>query len=215
VAQDESQEAIMTLTCPIGFDTPSLRRKVSTTYEQVAESPDGDFHFHRGLDYACERLRYDRVELESLPRWSTERFAGVANPHRIGPIRMGETVLDVGSGAGMDLLLAARRVGSEGRAIGVDMTAAMRDGALLAASEAGLADRIEVRDGLAEALPAEEASVDVVITNGVFNLCPDKQAAFREVYRVLRPGGRFYLADVVMEGSLSEAARSDVDLWAA
>ena len=123
----------MTATCPIGFDVNRMQQEVKKTYEEVAHNPDGQFHFHTGLDYACNLLLYDRQELESLPRESTARFAGVANPHRIGPIAPGETVLDIGCGAGMDLLLAARRVGTEGKAIGVDMTLAMCERARAAA----------------------------------------------------------------------------------
>lgn len=205
----------MAATCPIGLDVGRLQKRVSATYDRVASEPNGLFHFHRGLDYACDLLRYDRNELKSLPEECTERFAGVGNPHRIGPIAAGETVLDVGCGAGMDLLLAARRLGSEGRAIGVDMTPAMCERAIAAAVKAGLWKAVEVRRGLAEDLPVEDESVDVVISNGVINLCADKERAFGEICRVLRPGGRLYLADVAVQRELALAARSDIDLWAA
>ena len=205
----------MAATCPIGFDVNRMQQEVKKTYEEVAHNPDGRFHFHTGLDYACNLLLYDRQELESLPRESTARFAGVANPHRIGPIAPGETVLDIGCGAGMDLLLAARRVGTEGKAIGVDMTLAMCERARAAAVEAGLWKVVDVRRGVAEHLPVEDESMDVIISNGVINLSPDKDHAFREIVRVLRPGGRLYLADVAVQRDLSLQARSDVDLWAA
>jgi SAM-dependent methyltransferase len=205
----------MATECPIGFDVESLRRKVRATYEGVAAAPDGEFHFHRGIDYACGLLRYERSALESLPAASTARFAGVANPHRIGPIAPGETVLDIGSGAGADLLLAARRVGPGGRAIGVDMTPAMRDLARSSAHEAGVADVVEIRDGLVEELPADDGSIDVVISNGVLNLAPDKERAFAEIARVLAPGGRLYLGDVVIQTELRQDTRDDIDLWAA
>ena len=117
----------MATTCPMGFDVGALRAQVLATYDRVARDPTGDFHFHRGLRYAADYLRYDADALASLPEACTARFAGVGNPLRIGPIHPGETVLDHACGAGMDLLLAARRVGSRGRAVGIDMTPAMRD----------------------------------------------------------------------------------------
>ena len=160
-------------------------------------------------------LRYNPDELATIPAECTASFAGVGNPHRIGPIASGETVLDIGCGAGMDLILAARRASASGRAIGVDMTPSMLELAKRAALKAGVWENVEVRRGLAEELPVASRSVDVVISNGVLNLSPDKDRAFREIYRVLRPGGRLYLADVVVQRELSLAARSDVDLWAA
>lgn len=205
----------MALTCPTGFDVDRLREQMSETYERVVSNPDGNFHFHRGLEYACTLLNYDREELEALPEDATARFAGVGNPHRIGTIEPGETVLDIGCGAGMDLLLAAKRTGAKGKAIGVDMTAGMRERAAESARKAGYADIVEVRAGTAEELPVEDESIDVIISNGVLNLSPDKDAAFKEVLRVLRPGGRLFLADVVVTRELSLDARSDVDLWAA
>ena len=205
----------MAATCPAGFDVARLRKEVSQTYDRVAREPTGNFHFHRGPEYACRMLRYDPEELSTIPSESAASFAGVGNPHRIGSIEPGETVLDIGCGAGMDLMLAARRAGPSGHAIGVDMTPAMLELAKRGALKAGLWENIEVRRGMAEELPVESECVDVVISNGVLNLSPDKDRAFREVSRVLRPGGRLHLADVVVQRELSLAARSDVDLWAA
>jgi SAM-dependent methyltransferase len=204
----------MAATCPTTLDVRKLRSAVQSVYEKVVADPFGDFHFHRGLDYAVDALRYDRAELESLPEATTSRFAGVANPHRIGEIVPGETVVDIGSGAGMDLLLAARRTGPAGRAIGIDMTAAMRAVALRSAELAGLEDVIELCGAVAEALPLPDGSVDCVISNGVINLVPDKEAVFREIARVLRPGGRFYLGDVVLATELHAHEREDMALWA-
>jgi ubiquinone/menaquinone biosynthesis C-methylase UbiE len=150
-----------------------------------------------------------------LPALSTARFAGVGNPLRIGPIYPGETILDHACGGGMDLLLAARRVGPGGRAIGVDMTPAMREVAVRAAAEAGMSRVVTVLAGYLEELPVEDESVDVVISNGVVNLAPDKEQVFAEIRRVLRPGGRLYLADVVVQRELKEEVRNSPDLWAA
>ena len=205
----------MAASCPAGFDIARLRRQVSQTYDRVPREPNGNFHFHRGAQYACRMLRYDPTELALIPEESTASFAGVGNPRRIGPIAPGETILDVGCGAGMDLLLAARQTGIMGRVIGVDITPAMIERAKCAALKAGLWENVEVRRGMAEELPVESETVDIVISNGALNLSADKARSFSEVYRVLRPGGRFYLADVVVQRELSLAARSDVDLWAA
>lgn len=205
----------MATTCPVDFDVDRLRRLVRVEYDRLAREPRGNFHFHRGPEYACRILRYDPEELATIPSECTASFAGVGNPHRIGPIEPGETVLDIGCGAGMDLLLVARRAGPSGKAIGVDMTPSMLELAKRGALKAGLWENTEVRRGTAEELPVASESVDVVISNGVLNLSPDKDRAFREIYRVLRPGGRLYLADVVVQRELSLATRSDVDLWAA
>jgi SAM-dependent methyltransferase len=203
----------MAASCPVGFDTKRLRDEVTLVYARVAESPDGDFHFHRGPGYAAEFLGYDAEELRSLPGRSTAAFAGVGNPHLIGELEPGAVVVDIGSGGGMDLLLAARRVGKSGRSIGIDMTESMRRLARDSALEAGLGDIVEIHAGDAEALPLEDSVVDIAISNGVLNLSTDKAKAFTEIVRVLKPGGRLQLADIVVESELSEAIRADIDLW--
>jgi len=205
----------MAATCPIDFDVARLRASVRSVYTRVALDPNGDFHFHRGAAYAIALLGYDPAELEAVPERAKQRFAGVGNPLAIGPIAPGDTVLDHACGAGMDLLLAARRAGPAGRAIGVDATPAMREVASAAVREAGLEHRVGIRAGFFEALPVDDASVDVVLSNGVLNLAPDKRQVLREIVRVLRPGGRLYLADVVVQRELSLTARRDPDLWAA
>jgi arsenite methyltransferase len=202
----------MAIVCPVDLDTQMLRSEVSKVYSRVVADPDGDFHFHRGPAYAAEFLGYDPGELAALPAECTASFAGIANPHAIASLVEGETVLDIGCGAGMDLLLAARRIGPSGRAIGIDMTDAMRDRALRSAAAAGLTN-VEVYLADATSLPIPDAGVDVVISNGTLNLVPEKERAFAEIRRVLRPGGRLQLADIVLDAELGEDARRNIDLW--
>ena len=202
----------MAVVCPIDLDTLQLRREIQSIYARVADEPSGAFHFHRGPQYAAEWLGYDADALAMLPVDSTASFAGVANPHRIAPINAGATVLDIGCGAGMDLLLAAKATGATGRAIGVDMTEAMTARARAGARLIGL-DNVEVRIGDALSLPIETETVDVVISNGVINLTPDKTKAFAEVFRVLKPGGEFHYGDIVVAEELSESTRSNMELW--
>ncbi len=203
----------MAIKCPVGFDTEQLRDEVSQFYSRIATDPEGECHFHRGPEYAADYLGYDIVELKLLPDIATKSFCGAGNPHKISVIPAGAIVVDIGCGSGMDLLLAGRRVGATGRAIGVDMTDAMRERSKEAAKEAGLSDVVEVRSGDAEALPVEDGSVDVVISNGALCLTTDKGKAFSEIVRVLKPGGRMQLADIVVEADFSEKDRNNIDLW--
>ena len=202
----------MALSCPVDLDVARLRKEVEAIYARVAEDPSGEFHFHRGPAYAAEMLGYDGAELAALPRETPASFAGVANPFAAGRPRPGATVLDIGSGAGTDALLAARAVGPTGRVIGVDPTDAMLAKARTAAARAELT-WVEFRKGSAESLPVDSGTIDVVISNGVLNLAPDKEPAFREILRVLAPGGRLQLADIVVASELSEGIRRDIDLW--
>ena len=202
----------MPIACPVDLDTLKLRAEIQSIYARVAADPSGDFHFHRGPEYAARRLHYDAAELSKLPGIVTESFAGVGNPHAIAPLPTGATVVDIGSGAGMDLLLAAFHVGPHGRAIGVDMTEAMRDRARRGATACGLV-HVEMREGEATALPIDAESADVVISNGVLNLVPEKRAAVAEIRRVLKTGGRVQMADIVLGVELPEDARQDIDLW--
>jgi arsenite methyltransferase len=202
----------MAVACPIDLDTVRLRNEIQSIYARVASGPDGEFHFHRGAEYAKRFLRYEPLALARVPPFAAESFAGVGNPLRIEPLFAGATVVDIGCGAGTDLLLAATAVGPRGRAIGVDMTASMLRKAQAAAAEARLAN-VELRPGDALELPIESASADFVISNGVMNLAPDKRRAFSEVLRVLRPGGRFLYADIVVAAELPESIRRDIDLW--
>lgn len=202
----------MAISCPVDLDTLRLRTEIESIYRRVATDPSSDFHFHRGPAYAASMLGYDEGALTRLPANTTASFAGVANPHRIAPITPGATVVDIGCGAGMDLLLAAEAVGPTGHAIGVDMTEPMAERARVGARERGLVN-VDVRLGDAMALPVESESVDVVISNGVLNLTPDKEQAFGEVFRILKPGGQFLYGDIVVANELSESIRRNIDLW--
>ncbi len=169
-------------------DLEALRKEVREKYREVAEDPTAEYHFHTGRAHAV-RLGYPATPLDHLPDFACEAFAGVGNPFYWGGPKPGERVVDLGSGAGMDSFLAALWVGSEGRVIGVDMTPEMLDRSRATAAKLGL-DNVEFREGLIEDLPVEDGWADVVISNGVINLCPDKIGVYREIFRVLRPGGR-------------------------
>ncbi len=198
--------------CEITLDRERLKSEVRTTYTKVAEAPGGDFHFHRGPEYAARQLGYDGDELAALPESATASFAGVGNPFRVREIPAGAVVVDLGSGAGMDCLLAGRRVGEKGRVVGVDMTDAMLELARKSAAQAGM-PQVAFEFGEITDLPLADASVDVVISNGVINLAVDKPAVFRDIYRVLKPGGWIQFADIVVDHELSDKARNDIDLW--
>ena len=193
------------------LDVDVLRRAIQEEYKEVAACPTKGFHFHTGRPLA-ERLGYPAEEIDAVPAGSLESFAGVGNPFLFGRLLAGETVLDAGSGAGFDSLIAAGHVRPTGRVIGVDMTDAMLEKARSGARAAGL-ENVEFRKGLAEELPLDGASVDVVISNGVINLCPDKEAVYRELFRVLKPGGRLQIADIVVQKEVPQGAKENIDLW--
>jgi SAM-dependent methyltransferase len=195
----------------VTVDLERLREEIQDKYMEVVESPDADFHFHTGKRAAANAGYLDEW-IEDLPGSSITSFAGVANPFHWGLPRSGEHVVDVGSGAGMDSLIAARAVGSGGRVVGVDMTPAMLERARASAVEAGLVN-VAFREGLAESLPIADGWADVVISNGVINLVPDKVGAYQEIARVLKPGGRVQVADICVEKPVPAAALGDIDLW--
>jgi SAM-dependent methyltransferase len=200
-----------TIQPPVDVDV--LRREVQKTYTEVSTEQDRDFVFPTGRAWA-EELGYPQPELSRVPDTSVESFAGVANHFTLGRPEPGDVVLDLGCGAGVDLLIAAQMVGPEGRAIGIDMTPAMLEQARTSAATMGL-ENVELHEGLIESLPIDDASVDVVISNGVIDLIVDKEAVLDEIDRVLRPGGRLQVADVVIHKEVSEDARKRIDLWTA
>ena len=202
----------MPITPPAGLNTEKLQAEIKAIYSKVATNPSGDFHFHRGPVFAKQFLAYDPKDLEDLPIENTASFAGVGNPHLISPIVEGETVVDIGSGAGTDLFIAAKKVGATGRATGIDMTDEMIEQAQSGIEKLGL-KHVEIRKGTAEDIPVQDSSVDVVITNGVLNLTADKIKAFSEIARILKPGARLQYSDIIMEGVLSEGAQRNIDLW--
>jgi len=199
-------------TSDLPVDVDVLRDEIQKTYTDVSTQPGQDFIFPTGRAWA-EDLGYPQPELSNVPEATVQSFAGVANPHVLGRIDEGSTVLDLGCGAGTDLLIAAQMVGPEGHVIGVDMTPGMLKLAMASAREMGVADRVELHESLIESLPLPAAEVDIVISNGVIDLVPDKDAVFAEIDRVLKPGGRLQFADVVIHTEVSEDARKRIDLW--
>ncbi len=199
------------MTDVIPVDEDLLRLEIQKHYAEVATSPEHEFHFHTGRE-AARQVGYDEAIIADIPDAVIASFAGVANPFHFGLPKRGETVLDVGSGAGVDAIIAATAVGPEGRVIGVDMTPEMLDAARRNAERMGL-DNIEFRKGLVERLPVDAESIDLVISNGVLNLMVDKHGAYKQIARALKPGGRFQIADICVDKPVSDRAKQDIDLW--
>ena len=195
----------------ISVDVDVLRDEIRKTYADVSTEPAKDFIFPTGRAWAQE-LDYPEPELSRIPDATVESFAGVANHWTLGRVESGEVVVDLGCGAGTDLLIAAQMTGETGRVIGIDLTESMLARARESAAAMGLA-HVELHESLIEDLPIPDASVDVVISNGVIDLVPDKDAVFDEIHRVLKPGGRLQVADVIIHHEVSEDARKRIDLW--
>ena len=194
-------------------DEEALREQVRVKYREVATDPNRTFHFHTGRPLAA-RLGYDRAVVDALPDMAVESFAGVANPFSLQPLARGERVVDVGSGGGFDSFIAVSQIGSEGELIGIDMTGEMLEKSGSTATLLGHKN-VEFREGLAEKLPIEDNWADVIISNGVINLCADKRKVFTEILRVLRPGGRLQFADIANSKPVPESAIRNIDLWTA
>jgi SAM-dependent methyltransferase len=201
----------MTADTPLLVDPDALREQVRDKYRKVATEPHRSFHFHTGRPLAA-RLGYEQAAVDALPDVAVESFAGVGNPFSLRRLPAGARVVDVGSGAGFDSFIAAGQVGDDGRVVGVDMTEEMLTKSRATATELRL-PQVEFREGLAEHLPVEDEWADVVISNGVINLCADKQAVFAEIRRVLRPGGVLQFADIANGRPVPIEAMRDVDLW--
>ena len=192
-------------------DPDALREQVRDKYREVAVDPGASFHFHTGRGLAS-RLGYEASVVDALPDAAVESFAGVGNPFSLRALEHGEKVVDVGSGGGFDSFIAAGQVGPGGQVTGVDMTAEMLAKSRRTAGALGLS-HVRFLEGFAEAMPVEDGWADVVISNGVINLCADKKAVFAEIFRVLRPGGRLQFADIANGLPVPEGALRDIDLW--
>jgi arsenite methyltransferase len=193
------------------LDLGHLRQAIQEEYTAVAQDPGRGYHFHTGRPLAS-MLGYQNEWLEDIPERSIASFAGTGNPFRTGQLQPGERVVDVGSGAGIDSLISAKMVGPDGLVIGIDMTEAMLEMARKSAREAG-SGNVEFREGLAESLPVPDGWADVVISNGVLNLVPDKLAALQEMARVLKPAGRLQIGDILVQEAVPEDAKQQIDLW--
>ncbi len=193
------------------LDQERLQGEIRREYAVVAQQPEAVTNFDVGRK-AAVKTEYDPRWLDRVPAGALASFAGTGCPFRMGELQPGETVVDLGSGAGMDSFIAAHQVGPSGRVIGIDMTDEMLARADEQQAAAGVG-HLEFRKGYLEALPVEDGSVDVVISNGVLNLCPDKAKVFTEIYRVLKPGGRMQIGDILVHKPVTDKMRNNIDLW--
>ncbi len=196
---------------PVQVDANTLRKAIQDEYRKVAEDPGKGFHFHTGR-LLTKIVGYKDEWLKGVSESAIESFAGTGNPFAMGELASGERVVDIGSGGGIDSLVAARMVGPDGEVVGIDMTPAMLEKAHAAAAESGI-DNVEFREAYMEEIPVPDGWADVVISNGVLNLTPDKQKTLGEMFRVLRPGGRLQIGDILVKREVSEEAKRRIDLW--
>ncbi|NIM00755.1 MAG: methyltransferase domain-containing protein [Acidobacteria bacterium] len=206
MSEDRSQVAQR-----IDVDTEVLREAIKDEYKEVAEDPNKGFHFHTGRTLT-EIVGYEEAWLEGVAESAIESFAGTGNPFSMGELAPGEKVVDIGSGGGIDSLIAARMVGPEGEVVGIDMTPEMLEKARAAAEESGITN-VEFREAFMEELPVPDEWADVIISNGVLNLTPDKPKTLAEWKRVLRPGGRLQIGDILVARPVSNEAKQKIDLW--
>jgi SAM-dependent methyltransferase len=196
---------------PVDVDTDTLRKAIQNEYRVVAEEPGKGFHFHTGRNLT-KIVGYKDEWLKGVSESSIESFAGTGNPFAMGTLTLGEKVVDVGSGGGIDSFVAARMVGADGKVIGIDMTPAMLEKARVAAVKSNI-HNVEFIEAYMEEIPVPDSWADVVISNGVLNLTPDKQKVFGEMFRLLRPGGRLQIADIMVSREVPEGAKRKIDLW--
>lgn len=201
------------MSAELPVDPDALREEVKSKYREVATNPHGEYHFHTGR-MAAKKLGYDAALVDRMPDQAVESFAGVANPFSLRPLQKGEKVVDAGSGAGFDCFIAAQLVGSTGRVVGVDMLSEMLEKSRASAKRLEL-DNVEFREGIIEKIPVPDGWADVVISNGVINLCADKKQAMQEIWRVLKPGGRLQFADIANGKPVPSSALRNIDLWTA
>lgn len=201
------------MSAELPVDPVALREEVKSKYREVACNPHGEYHFHTGR-VAAKKLGYDADIVERMPDEAVESFAGVANPFSLQRLQPGERVVDAGSGAGFDCFVAAQQVGRTGRVVGVDMLAEMLEKSRASARHLEL-DNVEFREGIIESMPVPDGWADVVISNGVINLCADKKRAMQEIWRVLKPGGRLQFADIANGKPVPSSALRNIDLWTA
>jgi len=195
----------------MGLNLTELRTAIQEEYDVVANDPNQDFHFHTGRPLT-RILNYEEAWLENIPETTIESFAGTGNPFSLGELQPGETVIDIGSGAGIDSLIAANMVGETGHVIGVDMTPAMLEKARTSLAETTL-QNVSFRKGFGESLPVSDGWADVIISNGVVNLMPDKIAAFKGMARILKPNGRLQIGDIMVTKPVPTEAKQNIDLW--
>lgn len=196
---------------PPNVDREVLREAIQAEYRVVANDPDKGFHFHTGRPLT-KIIGYKDEWLDGIPETAIESFAGTGNPFSVGKIEQGENVVDIGCGGGIDSLIAAKMVGPTGKVKGFDMTPEMLERAQNAANEGGF-NNVEFKVAYAEDLPVEDGWADVIISNGVFNLAPDKPALYKEMFRILKPGGRLQIGDIMVSEAVPEEAKDDIELW--